>query len=214
MQPAPPGQGSSVRPRGARAGVLPLRLPAFVLGGPGYQLTLAAWRDRLLGALSREAERRRLFLWLPVMMGAGILLYFAADREPVLWAPLTGFVAAGAGAFALRRRRLAPLVCFGCAAAFAGFAAAAWRTATVAAPMLDRPRIGQVTGFVESVEARDVGARLVILMTGLAGVEPERWPRRVRVNVRAGTVSPGDHIAAVARLLPPPTSGETTIRSS
>ncbi|PZN97722.1 MAG: competence protein ComEC, partial [Hyphomicrobiales bacterium] len=95
-------------------------------------------------------------------------------------------------------------LCLGCAAAFAGFAAAAWRTATVAAPMLDRPRIGQVTGFVESVEARDAGARLVILVTGLAGVEPERWPRRVRVNVRAGTVSPGDHIAAMARLLPPP----------
>ena len=204
MQPAPSGQGSSVRPRGARAGVLPSRLPAFVLGGPGLQLTLSSWGDRLLGALSCEAERRRLFLWLPVMMGAGILLYFAADREPALWAPVSGFILACTGALVSRQRRLAPLLCLGAAAAFAGFAAATWRTATVAAPMLDRPRIGQVTGFVESVEARDAGARLVILVTGLAGLEPERWPRRVRVNIRAGTVSPGDHIAAVARLLPPP----------
>ncbi len=203
MQPAP-GQGRSAGPRGARVGVLSLRPPAFLLGGPGLHLTLSAWRDGLVAALSHEAERRRLFLWLPVMMGAGILLYFAADREPALWAPVAGFVAACAGALVLRQRRLAPLICLGCAAAFAGFAAAAWRTATVAAPTLDRPRIGQVTGFVESVEARDAGARLVILVTGLAGVEPERWPRRVRVNVRAGTVSPGDHIAAVARLLPPP----------
>jgi competence protein ComEC len=204
MQPGPPGQGSSSKPRGARVGVLSLRPSAFALGGPNLELTLSAWRDRLLAALSREAERRRLFLWLPVMMGAGILLYFAADREPALWAPATGFFAACAAAFVLRQRRFALLLCLACAAAFAGFAAAAWRTATVAAPMLDRPRIGQLTGFVESVEARDVGARLVILVTGLAGVEPERWPRRVRVNVRSGTVSPGDHIAAVARLLPPP----------
>jgi competence protein ComEC len=165
---------------------------------------LAGWQRRLLAACSLEAERRRLFLWLPVMMGAGILLYFAADREPALWAPLTGFLLAGIGAVLLRERRHAALICIGLAAAFAGFAAATWRTASVAGPLLDRPRIGQLSGFVEAVEARDAGARLVILVTGLAGLEPERWPRRVRVNVRSGTVSPGDHIAAVARLLPPP----------
>jgi competence protein ComEC len=190
--------------RGARAGALPWRLPAFVLGSPGLGLTLSAWRHRFLRALALEAERRRLFLWLPVMMGAGILLYFAADREPALWAPLAGFLLTAAGAVLLRQRRRAALICIGLAAAFAGFAAATWRTATMSGPLLDRPRIGQLSGFVEAVEARDAGARLVILVTGLAGLEPERWPRRVRVNVRSGTVSPGDHIAAVARLLPPP----------
>ncbi|WP_197279637.1 ComEC/Rec2 family competence protein [Bosea sp. AAP35] len=163
-----------------------------------------AWRARLFGALSREAERRRLFLWLPVLMGAGILLYFAADSEPALAAPLSGLALAAGAAFALRRRRIALMVCLGLCAAFVGFAAATWRTATVASPMLDRPRIGLLTGFVEAVEARDAGARLVILVTGIAGLEPAAWPRRVRVNVRSGTVSPGDHIAAVARLLPPP----------
>ncbi|PTM43164.1 DUF4131 domain-containing protein [Bosea sp. 124] len=206
MQPARPGQGMPAPgpARGARADVLPSRLPTFVLGGPGLGVTLTAWRGGFFRALALEAERRRLFLWLPVMMGAGILLYFLADREPALWAPLTGLGLAAGAAFALRRRRLAPLIALGCAAAFAGFAAATWRTATVAAPMLDRPRIGQVSGFVESVEARDAGARLVILVTSLAGLEPERWPRRVRVNIRSGSVSPGDHIAAMARLLPPP----------
>ncbi|HEY5797299.1 MAG TPA: DUF4131 domain-containing protein [Bosea sp. (in: a-proteobacteria)] len=204
MQVAPPGQGSPAASRGARVAALPLRLPGRVHGGPGLGLMLADWRRRVLAACSLEAERRRLFLWLPVMMGAGILIYFAADREPVLWAPVTGFLLASAGAVFLRSRRHAMLACIGLAAAFAGFAAATWRTATVAAPMLDRPRIGQVSGFVEAVEARDAGARLVILVTGLAGLEPERWPRRVRVNVRSGTVSPGDHVAAVARLLPPP----------
>ncbi len=204
MQPAPPGQGSSPEPRGAWAAVLPWRRPARLWGTAGIGLTLTTGRERLLQALSREAERRRLFLWLPVLMGSGILLYFAADREPSLWAPVSGFVLAVGTAFALRQRQRAALLAIGLSAIFAGFTAAAWRTATVAAPMLDRPRIGQLTGFVESVEARDAGARLVILVTGLAGLEPERWPRRVRVNIRSGTVSPGDHIAAVARLLPPP----------
>ncbi len=204
MQPAPPGQGRPTSRSSGRVAVLPTRLSGFVLGGPGLHLTLTSWRDGLLRALSREAERRRLFLWLPVLMGVGILLYFAADGEPALWAPVTGLVLSCGAAFAVRQRRLAMIACLGLGAVFAGFAAASWRTSAVAAPMLDRPRIGQLTGFVESVETRDAGARIVVLVTGLAGLEAERWPRRVRVNLRASTVSPGDHIAAVARLLPPP----------
>ena len=204
MQPAPPGQGRAVRPPGARAMLLPWRFPAPGFGQAGLAVALGEARDTLLRALAREAERRRLFLWLPVAMGVGILLYFAADQEPALWAPLAGLALATLAGVLLRRRPRAFCVCLALAAAFAGFAAAAWRTATIAAPMLDRPRVGQVTGFVESVEARDAGARLVILVTGLAGLEPALWPRRVRVNIRAGTVSPGDHIAAAARLLPPP----------
>ncbi len=204
MQRGLPGEGRPAQARGARAGVLPSRLPVLVLGGPGLRLMLAGWQRHFLAACSLEVERRRLFLWLPVMMGAGILLYFAADSEPALWAPVAGFLLTGAAAFALRQRRPAMLACIALATVFAGFAAASWRTASIAGPVLDRPRIGQLSGFVEAVEARDAGARLVILVTGLAGLEPERWPRRVRVNVRSGTVSPGDHVAAVARLLPPP----------
>jgi len=204
MPSAPPGQGGSAGAHGARAGILPARVPALALRGPVFGLALFGWHGRALDALTLEAERRRLFLWLPAMMGAGILLYFAADREPASWAPLTGLSLFAAAALLLRQRRLAPVVCLAFAAAFAGFAAASWRTASVAAPMLDRPRIGQLTGFVEMVEARDAGARLVILVTGIAGLEPERWPKRVRANVRSSSVSPGDHIAAMARLLPPP----------
>jgi competence protein ComEC len=192
------------KPRGSRAGVLPSRLPAIDLRGARLALLLAEGRKRLLRAIALEIERRRLFLWLPVLMGVGILLYFSADREPSLWAPLTGLTLAGGFALLLRERRVAPVICLGIAATFAGFSAAAWRTATIAAPMLERPRVGQLSGFVESIEARDAGARLVVLVTGIAGVEPDGQPRRVRVNIRAGTVSPGDHISAVARLLPPP----------
>jgi len=41
----------------------------------------AAW---LADALAREARAQRLFLWLPVLMGVGVLAYFAAEREPAL----------------------------------------------------------------------------------------------------------------------------------
>src|SRR5688500_6511334 len=98
--------------------------------------------------MALEAERRRLFLWLPVTIGIGVLLYFAADREPVLWAPLIGLVLCALSALLLRGRRAALLICLAAAGVFAGFAAVTWRTAGVAAPILERPRIGQLTGFV------------------------------------------------------------------
>jgi competence protein ComEC len=204
MTPAPSGQGERVPRRGALAAVLPWRRPTGRFGGVRLGLALADLRNAVSVALSREAERRRLFLWLPVAMGIGILLYFAADQEPALWAPLMGVTLAAAAAMLLRSRPRLAWLCLGLAAAFAGFAAAAWRTATIAAPLLERPRVGQVSGFVESVEARDAGARLVIRVTGIAGLDRPLWPKRVRVNIRSGAVAPGDHVAAVARLLPPP----------
>lgn len=205
MQP-PPGQGTRPRakPRGARAAVLPARLWRAAPAGSDIAAWLQDRKARFAEALALEAERRRPFLWLPVAMGVGILLYFAADREPALWAPLLGLGLSAGLAFGLRTRRFTAMACLALAAVFAGFAAGAWRTAEIAAPMLERPRIGKLTGFVETVEARDSGARLVLLVTEIAGLPAAERPKRVRVNIRAGAVAPGDHIVATARLLPPP----------
>lgn len=201
MQPGPSGQGER---RGARVGAVPLRLRPSWPAPVWLDAWLQGWQARLGRALALEAERRRPFLWLPVAMGAGIVFYFAADREPALWAPLLGLVLSIGLAFALRFHRLPSMACLAAAAAFAGFAAGVWRTADISAPMLERPRIGKLTGYVETVEARDNGARIVVLVTDLAGVPEGERPKRVRVNIRAGSVAPGDHIVATARLLPPP----------
>jgi len=200
-QAASPGRRGASR---AVAGILPARLPPLALGGPALAAGFRALGRRAAASLALEIERRRPFLWLPVAMGLGILLYFAADREPALWAPLAGFAMAAGLAVILRTRPVLAAICIAFAAAFAGFAAGVWRTADIAAPMLERPRIGRMSGFVESVEARDKGARLVLLVTDIAGLPAGSRPKRVRVNTRGGTVAPGDHITATARLLPPP----------
>lgn len=204
MQPAPPGQGQGRGRRGARADALPAWLGVSLpLAASFLPLLRQLWRHLLQG-FALEAERRRPFLWLPVAMGIGILLYFAADGEPALWAPLVGLGLGSAAAFVLRFRPAASMACLAAGAAFLGFAAGVWRTADIAAPMLERPRIGKLSGFVESVEARDNGARIVLLVTDLAAVPAEQRPKRVRVSLRSGAVAPGDHIVATARLLPPP----------
>lgn len=205
MDPAAPrSQRSRARSGAAGVAALPWRLPARLQHLLPFSEGLARAVRLLVAALETEAERRRLFLWLPVAMGCGILLYFMADAEPALWAPLTGLTLAVLGACWLRLRRVAFMLCLSAAAAFAGFAAATWRTADILAPVLERPRYGEVSGFVESVEVRDAGARLVLLVTAMTGVDEAARPRRVRVTIRSGTVSAGDHITAPARLLPPP----------
>jgi competence protein ComEC len=38
------------------------------------------WRSAFAGALAREAEERRFFLWIPVAAMGGVALNLAADR--------------------------------------------------------------------------------------------------------------------------------------
>ena len=124
MQPVPAGQR---RERRAEAGALPLHPWLSGFHSAGFDAWLRNWRTGFGQALELEAERRRPFLWLPVAMGVGILLYFAADREPALWAPLSGFVLSAILAVLLRTRRLASMACLAVAAALAGYTAAAAR---------------------------------------------------------------------------------------
>ncbi|MDP4002853.1 ComEC/Rec2 family competence protein [Methylobacterium sp. NEAU K] len=167
---------------------------------------LPALRDRVAGGLAREVEQRRLFPWLAVAFGTGILVYFAAaDGTPFLAAPLVGAGLALATVPFLGARPAALALALAVAAGFLGFAAATWRVSQVAAPILARTTIGPLTGMIEALDEREVGARLVIRVESFAGLAPAVRPLRVRVSFRkAPPLRPGDFVAATARLLPPP----------
>ena len=78
------------------------------------------------------------------------------------------------------------------------------RTARVAAPVLDRIRIVSLQGYVEEVDLRPVGARMVIAVVSADGLPREKAPRRVRVTTRKSpNVAAGDYVSLKARLLPP-----------
>ncbi|MGD0722097.1 MAG: ComEC/Rec2 family competence protein [Roseiarcus sp.] len=162
------------------------------------------WRALCAGAIAREIDERRLFLWIPVAAMAGVALNLAADREPALWLPALLALGAGALAFATRRRRLAFAVSVGFCALCAGFLAMGARTARVAAPVLDHIRIVKLKGFVEEIDFRPVGARLVLYVTDAGDMPAGIAPRRVRVTTRTTPdVAAGDFVALTARLLPP-----------
>ena len=194
---------------GAAAGVLPPRvLPSRVLPWLQPDVRPGELAQRLLAALKAaalsEIETRRLFLWVPVAAGAGVVLYFVADREPALW--LTGSLAGAAAlsAWFARRHFAVFALCVAIAALFAGLFSAGWRTARVAAPVLDRIRIATLTGYIEQVDLRREGARLVMRIDRAEGLAPEITPYRVRLTTRREPgLEAGSFVSLKARLLPP-----------
>src|ERR1700685_1325777 len=103
-----------------------------------------------------------------------------------------------------RSRPFALGVSLALAALFAGFLSMSRRTARVAAPVLDRIRIVTLQGYVEEVDLRTAGARMVIGVASADGMPREKVPRRVRVTMRkTPDVAAGDYVELKARLLPP-----------
>ncbi|GJE43510.1 ComEC/Rec2 family competence protein [Methylobacterium soli] len=183
---------------------------ALAVLAPARLATPVAWmpaaRAFVIGELAQEAEQRRLFPWIAVAFGCGILIFFTAtDGLPNVWAPLIAAVACLAvlpflGAHPLGRAALIAL----CAVA-SGFASGTWRVAQVASPILSRTSIAPLTGFIEALDEREEGARLIVRVSTFGTLGAQDRPARVRVSFRKPhALKPGDFIAATARLLPPP----------
>lgn len=153
------------------------------------------------------AERDRWALWLPVLLGGGIGFYFALPTELSLASgPL---LAAGAvlAALIFRRQMAGLTLSLAVISGAIGFALAAWRTADLAAPVLER-RLGPVAviGRVLQAEPREDGLRLTLDRLDIARLAADRTPARIRVTLRRAADPPraGDEIRLRAVLMPPP----------
>jgi competence protein ComEC len=173
-----------------------------------------AWPDGLIG-FARAAARRirewalagpgRLVPWLAVAFGFGIVLYFAAVREPALWAAVALFLAASATAVALRHRPVAFPIALAIAAIAAGFATAAIKRAIIAHPVLHAAAWNvDIAGFVEVREERERSDRIVVRVEKITAARLGEKLERVRLSVRKGTAPPvGSFVELKARLTPP-----------
>jgi competence protein ComEC len=153
-----------------------------------------------------ESERDQLPLWLPVGLGIGIAAWFALP-ERIYW---ICFLVLGCGgatlAFAFDRGgRAARWIAILCLAAVLGCALAWSRSNRVAAPILTRPVVAELSGTIETINrlpAKDA-LRLWIALDPQEGLPP-----RVRINLDADKapkdLAAGAKIAVRARLMPPP----------
>jgi competence protein ComEC len=152
-------------------------------------------------------ERTQLVLWLPVLMGAGVLTYFALHKEPPVWIGAVLLAPALAGAWlawpgSVTRGALVALTAFALGLTTAQFAT--WR----AAPLLVLPTHAVVvTGVVRQVDLLPAGRRLLLEAVRLDGAE-QPLARAVRVRLRTNdpiVVATGDTVRVRALLRVPAT---------
>jgi competence protein ComEC len=164
----------------------------------------------LAAALTRitAAQEGRFFLWSPVLLAAGIALYFALPIEP----PMLVFILAAAAmvflaAIAWRWNGgvAAKIVCV----LIAGFLLAKARTELVAAPAIPAST-GKVTmmGTIEEIDRK--GPRSAAMTMKIASLEGEGiivTPERIRLTASMADAlpPPGTMIKASGRLFPLPT---------
>jgi competence protein ComEC len=158
--------------------------------------------QRLFGWVLADVGPGRLTPWLAVSFGFGIVLYFAAEQEPALWAVLALAVGMIVAAVLVRHRPIGFPLMVGVAAIAAGFATATAKRAIIDHPVLPAAAWSvDVTGFIEVREERERSDRIVVRVHHSEGKEPLE---RVRVSLRKGTAPPvGSFVTFKARLTPP-----------
>ena len=169
----------------------------------------SSWRDlRQFDAVATLlAERDRWFLWLPVLLGAGIAVYFLLSAEPPLLPLRLGMAVGGLAVLLLGRSEVWRWPLLMVLALVAGLWLAAERTASVAAPALTRPSGAVwVEGRILEVEPRDKGHRLLLDDLRLPGLQEPDTPKRIRISLpRDGDdFWPGERLRVRVMLLPPP----------
>ena len=143
--------------------------------------------------------------WLPVAFGVGVVIYFAAAREPVLWIAVVLAFGSAVAAIALRARPIAFPISLALTAMAAGFAVATLKTVIIAHPVLHHIASNvEIAGFVEAREERERSDRIVVRAFKVEGGRLDEAPERVRLSVRRGSAPPvGAYVALKARLSSP-----------
>ncbi|MEM9344909.1 MAG: ComEC/Rec2 family competence protein [Pseudomonadota bacterium] len=155
-----------------------------------------------------DAQRGALFPWAPVAFGTGVAIYFALRFEPsqTAWAVIA-LAAAVLLVAVVRVGQRAPLL-IALALSVAGFGVAAWRTHSVAEPVLSFRYYGPVDGRIVAMDrSASDRVRITLDQVVLSRVNPDRTPARVRVSLSGqqgfATLEPGLRVILTAHLSPP-----------
>ena len=181
-------------------------LPPFLAKGPSVTESCRFWHALSIRAAAAFAsERQQQALWLPVAMGAGILVYFSLRAEPAAY--LVWLVPPLIVAWLLVARRLpfCGWLCSLAAACSFGFAVTLWHAQRAPPPVSPPPRALVVEGIVQNVEALPQGLR-VTLGAARLGPEAARLERSLRLRLRSNDPArpvPGDLLRVRALIRAP-----------
>ncbi len=196
----------------------PFHLPALPRRRRSWRVDGAASAARAWGLAcdAIAADQDRLVLWLPPLIGAGILVYVGLWSEPPLWAGGAPCLASLLALLCARRSRLAHALAAAALAVSLGFLAAQLSTRRMP-PMPVLPRkAALVSGQVGAVDLMADGRRrLTLSRVGIAlavpppdqdAAPPAPTERMLRIRLRpddATRLVPGARVAVRALLRAP-----------
>ncbi|MCB1386366.1 MAG: ComEC/Rec2 family competence protein [Nitratireductor sp.] len=163
--------------------------------------------DFLVRQWAMEREQGSLFHFVPVALGAGILLWYAAPAEPSAPVVALTLFALFAVLWRMRTRGAAYRMAMSAALVCAGMLLAGLEIARHRMPVPVSGLTGQITGVViESDLNRRGSPRYLIRPTAIDGLTAEELPRRIRLSGGKGAAvaMPGETISGLARLSPLP----------
>ncbi len=134
-----------------------------------------------------QSQRERWVFWMPVPVAFGIAFYFGLHREPPLGMGLVLLALLSPLLAAFYKNRPVFFILLAGFLAIGGFTAAQWRTAQVAAPVLEK-RSYAVTlrGTVVAVDPLPKTYRIVL--EGVEVIDGKIWqkdlPKRVRIKLK------------------------------
>lgn len=162
---------------------------------------------RIATLVETELSHGRAFLFAPVFLGLGAVLWFSADRDPVPALYQVGFFVSLILALTFRHRsRALGLSAMAGTLVAAGMALASFETARKDTVVLDSPVTVDITGRVLSREAMARGGwRYTVELLSTAKPKLKRPPERIAL-VASGRHQPlfeGEGITGRARISPP-----------
>ena len=181
---------------------------------PALALRRLALRHLTFTGLSDllDAEQDRWVLWVPVFIGLGIGLYFAAPFEPGWLLIATTLLAAASLRLSLRRGVLTLVMTGALLSTAIGFAAAKLRVEIMRGPVMGfSQQVWSVHGWVELIEKRpDKGVRITLRVSSIEGLAVEETPLRVRIHSSYDNtgIRAGEALVVKAMLQPPPQPAE------
>lgn len=152
-------------------------------------------------------DRTRWLLWMPVLLGTGIAIYFALPEEPLLWIGIASVSLFALVAFLLRKS-LVKLIPLACLIVSVGFLAANYRTVSVGTRMLNYPLPPLwIEGVVEHAELKaSKNGKLSqwFVLRDLYAPEFEELPQKARLVFRGKgeMLKPGARVKVYAKLMP------------
>ncbi|CAM3183843.1 ComEC/Rec2-related protein domain-containing protein [Sphingomonas antarctica] len=151
-----------------------------------------------------EVERDQLFLWTPVMLGVGVAAWFVL-LSPVEWLAFLGLCAGVAlvAAVAASGTRLRRALLWSAALAALGCGLSWGRAERVAAPVIARPTIAQLSGRVERIDLLPARGTMRLTLSGLGAGLPDHVRVSVPLDPAPPAVHEGDAVSLRARLVAP-----------